>query len=151
MSGFRILGAVLAVLGVVASIFPSWFGFLTRWPEAPVQIQEAIESRVRGGMLLGVVDSYVAALSDWVENGAASEHAFSDVELGEALRTQDAARARAPLGRPHEDPHRSGEPLDHRPALAHRHPQAQGQHLGQAQQARCGPRGPGPWEPIRTQ
>ena len=54
MSGFRILGIVLAIVGVVASAFPSWFGPLTGGPEAPADVYEAIERRVRGGMVLGL-------------------------------------------------------------------------------------------------
>ena len=54
MSGFRIFGIVLAVVGVVVAIFPGWFGPLTGGPEAPVDVFEAVERRVRGGMVLGV-------------------------------------------------------------------------------------------------
>ena len=67
MSGFRIFGIVLAVVGVVAAIFPRWFGALTGGPEAPVDLYETVERRVRGGMLLGVGLCFVAitALRPW--------------------------------------------------------------------------------------
>ena len=54
MSGFRIFGIVLAVAGIVAAVFPGWFGPLTGGPEPPADVFEAIERRVRGGMVLGV-------------------------------------------------------------------------------------------------
>ena len=67
MSGLRILGIGLAVLGVVAAVFPGWFGTLTGGPEPPVDAFEAVERRVRGGMLLGVGLCFIAitALSPW--------------------------------------------------------------------------------------
>jgi len=67
MSGFRIFGMALAVLGVVAAAFPSWFGPLTGGPEPPVDVFQAIERRVRGGMLLGIGLSFIAvtALRPW--------------------------------------------------------------------------------------
>lgn len=67
MSGFRILGIVLAGLGVVAAIFPDWFGPLTGGSTPPVGIHEAIERRVRGGMVLGVglIFLAVTALRPW--------------------------------------------------------------------------------------
>jgi len=67
MSGFRIFGIVLAVLGVVAAVFPGWFGALTGGPEPPVNAFEAVERRVRGGMLLGVGLCFIAmtALGPW--------------------------------------------------------------------------------------
>jgi hypothetical protein len=67
MSGFRIFGIVLAVFGAVAAIFPSWFASLTGGPEAPVDVFEAVERRVRGGMVLGVGLAFVAvtALRPW--------------------------------------------------------------------------------------
>ncbi len=67
MSGFRILGVVLAVVGIVAAVFPHWFGPLTGGPEPPVDVFEAVERRVRGGMVLGVGLVFIAvtALRPW--------------------------------------------------------------------------------------
>ena len=67
MSGFRIFGIVLSVVGVVVAIFPGWFGPLTGGPEPPVDVFEAVERRVRGGMVLGVGLAFIAvtALRPW--------------------------------------------------------------------------------------
>ncbi len=67
MSGFRIFGIVLAVVGVVAAVFPNWFGALTGGPAPPVDVFEAVERRVRGGMVLGVGLAFIAvtALRPW--------------------------------------------------------------------------------------
>lgn len=67
MTGPRIFGIVLAVAGVVAAVFPSWFGFLTGGPGPPVDVFESIERRVRGGMVLGVGLAFLAvtALRPW--------------------------------------------------------------------------------------
>ena len=67
MSGFRIFGIVLAVVGVVVAIFPAWFGPLTGGPEPPADVFEAVERRVRGGMVLGVGLTFIAvtALRPW--------------------------------------------------------------------------------------
>ncbi len=54
MSVSNILGIVFSGVGVVAAIFPDWFGFLTGGPEPPADVYEAIERRVRGGMVFGV-------------------------------------------------------------------------------------------------
>lgn len=54
MSGFRILGIVVAILGVVASAFPTWFEPLTGGADPPADVYAAIERRVRGGMVLGL-------------------------------------------------------------------------------------------------
>lgn len=60
MSGYRIFGIVLAVLGVVAAVFPNWFGPLTGGPGPPADVFETVERRVRGGMLLGVGLCFIA-------------------------------------------------------------------------------------------
>ena len=67
MTGFRIFGIALAVLGVVAAVFPNWFGPLTGGPEPPADVYEAVERRVRGGMLLGLGLCFIAiaALRPW--------------------------------------------------------------------------------------
>lgn len=67
MSGLRIFGLVLAILGVVATVFPQWFGPLTGGPEPTVDIYESIERRVRGGMVLGLGLMFVGipALRPW--------------------------------------------------------------------------------------
>ena len=67
MSGPRILGIALSVLGLAAAALPHWFGPLTGGPEPPVDVFEAIERRVRGGMLLGVGLCFLAigALRPW--------------------------------------------------------------------------------------
>ena len=63
MSGFRIFGIVLALIGVVAAIFPNWFGPLTGGPEPPADMFESVERRVRGGMVLGVGLAFIAVTS----------------------------------------------------------------------------------------
>ena len=67
MSGIRIFGVVLAALGVVAAIFPHWFGPLTQATEPTADLFEAVERRVRGGMVLGVGLAFIAvpALRPW--------------------------------------------------------------------------------------
>lgn len=67
MSGLRILGIVLALVGVAASAFPSWFGPLTGGSVPAIDTFEAIERRVRGGMVLGVGLTFIAvtALRPW--------------------------------------------------------------------------------------
>ena len=60
MSGYHIFGIALAVLGVVAAVFPNWFGPLTGGPGPPLDVFEAVERRVRGGMLLGVGLCFIA-------------------------------------------------------------------------------------------
>ncbi len=67
MSGYRIFGIVLAVVGVIAAVFPSWFGPLTGGPEPAADVFEAVERRVRGGMVLGVGLGFIAvtALRPW--------------------------------------------------------------------------------------
>ena len=67
MSAFQIFGIVLAVVGVVAAVFPGWFGPLTGGPDPPVEVYEAVERRIRGGMVLGVGLAFIAitALRPW--------------------------------------------------------------------------------------
>ena len=67
MSGFNILGITLTALGAVGAVFPTWFSPLTGGPELPADVFEAVERRVRGGMLLGVGLSFIAltALRPW--------------------------------------------------------------------------------------
>ena len=62
-----IVGIALAGVGVVAAVFPGWFGPLTGGPEPPIDVYHAIERRIRGGMLLGVGLTLVAvtALRPW--------------------------------------------------------------------------------------
>lgn len=60
MTGYRIFGIILAVVGVAAAAFPGWFGPLTGGAEPPPDLFEAVERRVRGGMLLGVGLSFIA-------------------------------------------------------------------------------------------
>lgn len=47
-----VVGVALSVLGAVAAVFPDWFGPLVGAPTA--DLHEAVERRVRGGMVLGV-------------------------------------------------------------------------------------------------
>lgn len=67
MPVFRIFGIVLAVVGIVAAAFPHWFGPLTGGHEPTPDVFEAVERRVRGGMLLGVGLCFIAitALRPW--------------------------------------------------------------------------------------
>lgn len=54
MPELRKLGAILALLGTVAAVFPAWFGPITGGSMPPVDVFESIERRVRAGMVLGV-------------------------------------------------------------------------------------------------
>jgi len=67
VSGLRIFGIVIAVVGVIAAAYPGWFGPLTGGSEPPVDVFQAVERRVRGGMLLGVGLVFIAvpALRPW--------------------------------------------------------------------------------------
>ena len=67
MSGSTIFGIVLSLLGVVAAVFPDWFCPLTGGPAPPADVFEAVERRVRGGMLLGMGLCFIAipALRPW--------------------------------------------------------------------------------------
>jgi len=60
MSGLRLFGVVLAALGVVATVYPAWFGPLTGATEPTLDLFEAVERRVRGGMVLGVGLAFIA-------------------------------------------------------------------------------------------
>ena len=65
MTGLRIAGIVVALIGVAAAVFPDWFGPLTG---APVpDVHETIERRVRGGMVLGLGLMFIGitALRPW--------------------------------------------------------------------------------------
>lgn len=67
MSALRIFGIVVAIFGVAASVFPTWFEPLTGGPAPPADTHEAIERRVRGGMVLGLGLMFVGinALRPW--------------------------------------------------------------------------------------
>ena len=54
MSGPHIAGIALVVLSALAAVFPHWFGPLTGGPVPPADLFEAVERRVRGGMVFGV-------------------------------------------------------------------------------------------------
>ena len=62
-----IMGIVLALLGTAASIAPEWFPFLTRAKAPAPDVYEAIERRVRGGMVLGLGLAFLAipSLRPW--------------------------------------------------------------------------------------
>jgi hypothetical protein len=60
MSALRIAGIVISLLGVVATVFPQWLGFLTQATEPTADLFESVERRVRGGMVLGVGLVFVA-------------------------------------------------------------------------------------------
>ncbi len=67
MNALRIVGLVVAVVGVAAAVCPHWFGPLTGGPAPAADLFEAVERRVRGGMVLGVglVLVAVTALRPW--------------------------------------------------------------------------------------
>lgn len=67
MSVSHIVGIALVVLGALAATFPAWFGPLAGGPEPAADVFEAVERRVRGGMVLGVGLCFVAipALRPW--------------------------------------------------------------------------------------
>ncbi len=54
------MGMVLTGLGAVAAAFPGWFEPLTGGPEPAADTFEAIERRIRGGMLLGIGLAFIA-------------------------------------------------------------------------------------------
>ena len=66
MSAPHIVGAVLSLLGIAAAVFPDAFGPLTGGGP-PADVFEAVERRVRGGMVLGVGLCFFAipALRPW--------------------------------------------------------------------------------------
>ncbi|RME22632.1 MAG: DUF4345 domain-containing protein [Deltaproteobacteria bacterium] len=74
MPGIRIVGMVLAAVGVVAALAPHWFGPLTQATGPTADLFEAVERRVRGGMVLGVGLALVAvpALRPWSVSIAAA-------------------------------------------------------------------------------
>ena len=65
MSTSYLIGIALSVLGALAAVLPDWFGPLTGGP--PADLFEAVERRVRGGMVLGVGLCFLAipALRPW--------------------------------------------------------------------------------------
>lgn len=67
MSAVTASGIVVAGLGALMSVFPGWFAPLTGGPEPAVDTFEAIERRVRGGMVLGAGLVLIArtALRPW--------------------------------------------------------------------------------------
>lgn len=60
VSALRIVGIILAALGVIAAAYPGWFEPLTGGPEPAADTFEAIERRVRGGMVLGIGLMFIA-------------------------------------------------------------------------------------------
>ena len=60
LSGLRILGIILSMVGVLIAVFPGWFDPLTGGSGPPVDVYEGIERRVRGGMVLGVGLIFIA-------------------------------------------------------------------------------------------
>ena len=54
MSAFGVIGLVVAGLGALMAVFPGWFEPFTGGPQPPADTFEAIERRIRGGMLLGI-------------------------------------------------------------------------------------------------
>lgn len=74
MTPLRVVGVVLAGLGVVMAAFPDWFGALTGGSIPAADAFEAVERRIRGGMLLGLGLLLVAhtELRPWSSTIAAS-------------------------------------------------------------------------------
>ena len=60
VSALRIVGIIITALGALASVFPGWFEPLTGGPEPAADTFEAIERRVRGGMVLGLGLLFIA-------------------------------------------------------------------------------------------
>lgn len=54
MPALRVVGILLAAVATLMVAFPGWFGPLTGGSEPAADTFEAIERRVRGGMVLGV-------------------------------------------------------------------------------------------------
>ena len=67
MPGTRVFGFALVALGVAAAVMPHWFAPLTGASAPTVDLFEAVERRVRGGMVLGVGLAFIAitALRPW--------------------------------------------------------------------------------------
>ena len=67
MSGFRIFGIAVAVFGVVATIFPQWFAFITKAAEPTPDLYEQVERHVRGGMVfsVGLMFMAITSLRPW--------------------------------------------------------------------------------------
>lgn len=67
MSGVGVFGLVVVVVGALMTVFPVWFGPLTGGSAPPADTFEAIERRIRGGMVAGVGLVLIArtALRPW--------------------------------------------------------------------------------------
>lgn len=67
MSALGVVGIAVAGFGAAMAVFPGWFGPLTGGPEPPADAFEAIERRIRGGMVLGAGLVLIArtALRPW--------------------------------------------------------------------------------------
>lgn len=69
-STVRLIAVACVALGALAAIFPHWFAFLTGAKETLVDAHEAVEQRVRGGMVLslGLILLGVGALRPWSQS-----------------------------------------------------------------------------------
>lgn len=67
MTGLAVVGLVVVGVGALMAVFPGWFGPLTGGSAPPVDTFEAIERRIRGGMVAGVGLVLIArtALRPW--------------------------------------------------------------------------------------
>lgn len=87
MTALRILGLVLMVVGTAASILPEAFAPLTGAAAPPPDLFEAVERRVRGGMVLGVglIFFAVTAWRPWSTSLAAAVFWFMTGALAARL------------------------------------------------------------------